>query len=164
MSFRNLWIFHHQWNHFKLLSIWVRGHLKHSGRLIKGNVPEVITFFQALFKPGKFLMRQNWFAVISEGGETRRPFFTVTLLFGVPYFMFSQCQGTANAPFLGSTIHQVNFGKHFCSLLPPPKLFWFSSNFPWQFSDICTDFITRNHKAEEKKRMLKKSYYEQLEI
>lgn len=32
-------------NHFKLLSIWVRGHLKHSGRLIKSGLPEVITFF-----------------------------------------------------------------------------------------------------------------------
>lgn len=128
-------------NHFKLLSIWVRGHLKHSGRLIKSGLPEIITFFpssvqmRGVFDETGLICSDKW------GRRDRaEPFFSVTLLFGVPYFTTSQRQGTAKRPLpwlqrppgrLWNTIFLLS--SHF-----PPKYFGFPAISPRQLREICT--------------------------
>lgn len=84
-------------------------------------------------------MRQGWFAVISEGGESGRSHFSLSLCF-LGFHISPPCS-VFHAPFLGSKVHQVDFKTHFSSLFFPrisPKIFWFSSGFPWQLCDICT--------------------------
>lgn len=92
-------------------------------------------------------MRQGWFAVISEGGETGRSHFSLSLCFlGFHISPPRSVRGLENAPFLGSNVHQDDFETHFSSLLFPrfsPKIFWFSSDFPWQLCEICTAISNR---------------------
>lgn len=133
-------------NHFKLLSIWVRGHRTHRGRLIKRGLPEVITFFRAVFKRGEFLMRQGWFAVISEGGETGRSHFSLSLCF-LGFHISPARSVTAKRPLPWRQHPTTSTLKHiFLLYLFPcisPKLFWVSSDFPWQLWEICTALSNR---------------------
>lgn len=156
-------------NHFKLLSIWVRGHLKHSGRLIKSGLPEVITFFpssvqtRGVFDETGLICSDKW------GRRDRaEPFFSVTLLFGVPYFTSPQRQVDCKTPPSLAPMSTRSTLKHifllYSSLAFPPKYF----GFPATSLDYCVvfarPFLTGKHMAWEKKRMLKKSYDAQLEM